>query len=86
MGKSLPPEDIEWWKQEYQATKGLLFGFYLEFIKALGLERPVYIGNAIGASLGLDMGLEYPDLFRAVIAHGCVIKGGKGRKWPVLSP
>ena len=75
-GKSLPPESIEWWKQEYKLTKSFLIDFHLELSRALGLERPVFIGNAVGGFLALDLALEHPDEFRAVIASGAAQRGG----------
>ena len=47
-GKSLPPESIEWWKQEYKLTKNFFMDFQVELIRALGLERPVYHGMLHG--------------------------------------
>jgi pimeloyl-ACP methyl ester carboxylesterase len=75
-GRSLPPESIEWWKQEYKLTKSFLFAFYREFCRELKLERPVFMGNAVGGFLALDMGLEFPDSYRAVIAVGAALKAG----------
>lgn len=66
-GKSLPPESVEWWKEEYKLTKGFLLDFQVEFSRALGLERPVYLGCSIGGKLAVDLALERPDAFRAVI-------------------
>ena len=50
-GKSLPPEALEWWKEEYRLHKSFLFDFHAEFGKALGLERPAYIGCSMGGHL-----------------------------------
>ena len=66
-GKSLPPESVEWWKEEYMLHKSFLFDFHTEFIRALGLERPVYIGCSMGGHLAPDLALERPDAYRAVI-------------------
>jgi pimeloyl-ACP methyl ester carboxylesterase len=66
-GKSLPPESVEWWKQEYRLTKSFFIDFLLEFSHALGLENPAYIGSSMGGHLALDLALECPDEFRAVI-------------------
>jgi pimeloyl-ACP methyl ester carboxylesterase len=75
-GKSLPPESIEWWKQEYKLTKSFLIDFHLELSRALGLERPVFIGNAVGGFLALDLALEHPDEYRAVIGVNSALRGG----------
>jgi pimeloyl-ACP methyl ester carboxylesterase len=66
-GKSLPPESIEWWKQEYRLTKSFFIDFLLELSRALGLDKPVFIGCSMGGHLALDLALECPDDFRAVI-------------------
>ena len=66
-GKSLPPESVEWWKEEYVLHKSFLFDFHTEFSRALGLERPVYIGCSMGGHLAPDLALERPDAYRAVI-------------------
>jgi pimeloyl-ACP methyl ester carboxylesterase len=66
-GKSLPPESIEWWKQEYRLSRSFLLDFHTEFCRALGLESPVYIGCSMGGSLAPDLALERPDLYKAVI-------------------
>jgi pimeloyl-ACP methyl ester carboxylesterase len=66
-GKSLPPESEEWWKKEYRLTKSFFIDFQLELIKALQLDKPVYIGCSIGGCLAPDLALECPDKFRAII-------------------
>jgi pimeloyl-ACP methyl ester carboxylesterase len=66
-GKSLPPESVEWWKQEYKLTKSFFIDFLVELSHALGLEKPVFIGSSMGGHLALDLALERPDEFRAVI-------------------
>ena len=35
-GKSLPPESVEWWKQEYKLTKSFFMDFQVELIRTLG--------------------------------------------------
>ncbi len=69
-GKSLPPEVVEWWKEEYRLTRSFLIDFHVEFNHTLGLEKPVYIGCSMGGHLALDLALECPDEFRAVIGLG----------------
>ena len=75
-GKSLPPDSEEWWRQEYKLTKSFFIDFQLELSRALGLERPVFAGNALAGFLALDLALEHPDEFRAVIGINAAIKGG----------
>jgi pimeloyl-ACP methyl ester carboxylesterase len=77
-GKSLPPESKEWWKKEYRLTKSFFIDFHLELIRALELERPIYIGCSMGGFLAPELALEYPDKFRAVIGIEADL-GGSGR-------
>ena len=71
-GRSLPPESVEWWKEEYLLHRDFLLDFHVAFIKALGLERPVYIGCSMGGHFAPDLALERPDAYRAVIG----VEGG----------
>jgi pimeloyl-ACP methyl ester carboxylesterase len=81
-GKSLPPESVEWWKEEFQLHKGFLLDFHVEFAKALGLERPVYIGCSMGGHLAPDLALERPDAYRAVIGvEGTAHSGHSTEIW-----
>jgi len=66
-GKSLPPESTEWWKEEYRLTRDYFLDFHVQFCHALGLKRPVYIGCSMGGHLAVDLALEHPDLYRAVV-------------------
>jgi pimeloyl-ACP methyl ester carboxylesterase len=75
-GRSLPPESEEWWKHEYLLTKSFFLDFQVEFSHAFGLHRPVFMGNAMAGFLALDLALEYPAEFRAVIASGAAQRGG----------
>lgn len=66
-GKSLPPEGLAWWAEEYRLTKDFLMQVPLALSRALALDRPVYIGSSIGGHLALDLASNHPDAFRAVI-------------------
>jgi pimeloyl-ACP methyl ester carboxylesterase len=77
-GKSLPPESVEWWKEEYRATMAFLMNFHVAFNHALGLEKPVFLGVSVGGNLAPDLALGYPDEFRAVIGVESTM-GGQGR-------
>jgi pimeloyl-ACP methyl ester carboxylesterase len=66
-GKSLPPESVEWWKVEYKLTKSFFIAFLTEFSRTLGLDRPVFIGCSMGGNLALDLALDCPEEYRAVI-------------------
>jgi pimeloyl-ACP methyl ester carboxylesterase len=75
-GRSMPPESIEWWRQEYQLKKNFFMDFHLELSRELKLDRPVYMGCYVGGNLGLNLALEHPDKFRAVIGVGAALTGG----------
>jgi pimeloyl-ACP methyl ester carboxylesterase len=66
-GKSLPPPSIEWWKQEYRLTKSFFMAFHIGIARALKLERPVFMGCSMGGQLAVELAIEHPDQFRAVI-------------------
>jgi pimeloyl-ACP methyl ester carboxylesterase len=73
-GKSLPPESVDWWKEEYRLTRSFFIDFLLEFSHALELERPVFIGACMGGCLAPYLALEHPDEFRAVIGLEAVLR------------
>ena len=66
-GKSLPPTTKEWWKEEYKLTTSFLYDFVLAISDALELDRPVYMGASMGGHLAVDLAIDHPDRFRAVI-------------------
>lgn len=66
-GKSLPPEGVAWWSEDYRLERDFLMRVPVTLAQALGLERPVYMGSSIGGHLALDLALDHPDEFRAVI-------------------
>jgi len=66
-GKSLPPTGIPWWQQEYRLTRAFLMESVVAISRALGLDRPVYMGCSIGGHLAPDLALYHPEAFRAVI-------------------
>jgi len=76
-GRSLPPVSVQWWKQEYKLTKSFFIDFQMELSRVLGLERPVYIGTATGGFLALNLAMEHPDEFRAVIGVEAAIRAGE---------
>ena len=65
-GKSVPPEGRAWWAEEYRLTKAFLMQVPVKLSKALGLDRPAYMGSSIGGHLGLDLASNHADDFRAV--------------------
>lgn len=73
-GKSLPPTEVQWWRQEYRLTKDFLVKFVLAFSKTLGLDHPVFMGSSIGGHLAADLALVCPEKFRALIGLEAAIK------------
>jgi pimeloyl-ACP methyl ester carboxylesterase len=67
-GKSVPPASQKWWNQNFQLTKNFLLEMVLGISEKLKLDRPVFIGSAMGGMLGLDLAYYHPGKFRAVIA------------------
>jgi pimeloyl-ACP methyl ester carboxylesterase len=67
-GKSLPPVGPKWWSQEYRLTKEFLRAVPLGLAKALGCERPVFMGCSVGGMLALDLARYHSDVFAAVIS------------------
>lgn len=82
-GKSLPPEGVEWWKQEYRLTRDFLMKVPVTLSEALDLDRPVYMGSSIGGHLAVDLALYYPGRFRAVIGLEAALStpGGYSNIW-----
>jgi pimeloyl-ACP methyl ester carboxylesterase len=66
-GKSLPPESIVWWKREYRLTKQFFMDFHAALNRALELEKPTYMGCSMGGQLAVELAIERPDDYRAVI-------------------
>jgi pimeloyl-ACP methyl ester carboxylesterase len=84
-GKSLPPREVEWWKQEYRLSKRFFIDFHLAFKRALELELPVYIGSSMGGQLAPDLALACPDEYRAVIGLEACLKAGVGTEDDIRS-
>jgi pimeloyl-ACP methyl ester carboxylesterase len=66
-GKSDPPKNREWWKEEYQLTTDYYVAFIIAFCDALELENPIFMGSSFGGQVALQLALRHPDRFRAVI-------------------
>ncbi len=76
-GKSVPPVQKPWWEQRYELRGEFLRQVPLALAKALGLERPVFMGCSVGGLLALDLALRHPGEFQAVIAiEGALHIGG----------
>jgi pimeloyl-ACP methyl ester carboxylesterase len=82
-GKSVPPTEKEWWKEEYKLTKDFLMKVPVTLSHELGLDRPIYMGSSIGGHLATDLALYYPTAFRAVIGLEAAIAtpGGYRDAW-----
>ena len=66
-GKSLPPDGVRWWAEEYRLEREWLMDAVVALSQALGLDRPVYMGSSIGGHLAVDLARYRPEHFRAVI-------------------
>ena len=66
-GKSLPPESQRWWEREYLLTKDFFEKFILTFCRALDMDKPVYMGASMGGHMAVDLAIDHPDSFLAVI-------------------
>jgi pimeloyl-ACP methyl ester carboxylesterase len=66
-GKSVPPTTRPWWREPYRLTREFLVGVPVTLASALDLDRPVYMGSSIGGHLAIDLAIEHPEAFRAVV-------------------
>ncbi len=66
-GKSVPPTTEQWWSRPYKLTREFLVGVPVTLAAALDMQRPVYMGSSIGGHLAIDLAIEHPDVFRAVV-------------------
>jgi pimeloyl-ACP methyl ester carboxylesterase len=82
-GKSLPPPAVEWWKQKYQLHRDWFIDFLLTFSRALELEKPVFKGCSMGGQIAIDLALEHPDAFRAIIGLESALES-QGAELPLL--
>lgn len=64
-GKSSPPAG--WQNEDYRLTTGSYAGMIMDFIRALGLERPVVMGCSIGGRIVLDLALKHARELRALV-------------------
>ena len=66
-GKSLPPQSVRYWEQEYRLTQAFFINYWVKLSKELELDRPVYMGCSMGGHLAADLALYRGDDFRACI-------------------
>ena len=64
-GKSSPPAG--WQNEDYRLTTSSYTGMIMDFVRALGLERPVVMGCSIGGRIVLDLALKHARELRALI-------------------
>lgn len=64
-GKSSPPAG--WEKEEYRLTTEAYAGTIMAFSQALGLDRPAVMGCSIGGRIVLQLAMDHPESFRAII-------------------
>lgn len=67
-GKSLPPIGSRWWEDHYRPTKSEMLGWNVAITRALGLDRPIYLGCSVGGQLALDLAAHHADVFRAFVS------------------
>ncbi|ACY95624.1 MULTISPECIES: alpha/beta fold hydrolase [Thermomonospora] len=67
-GKSDPPENTEWWKEEYKLTAEHYTNFIIAFCDALDLKDPIFMGCSFGGNVALQLALRRPDRFAGIIA------------------
>ncbi|MGW5517824.1 alpha/beta fold hydrolase [Nocardia africana] len=64
-GRSLPPDGT--WHKDYRLTRQFYIDFIGRFSDSLGLERPALLGCSMGGYVMLDLALEKPGTYRALI-------------------
>jgi pimeloyl-ACP methyl ester carboxylesterase len=67
-GKSDPPENTEWWKEEYKLTADHYANFIVALCDALELEDPLFMGSSFGGNIALQLALRRPDRFAGVLS------------------
>ena len=54
-GKSDPPHNHEWWKEEYKLTKEHYVNFIVALCDALELDDPIFMGSSFGGNVALQL-------------------------------
>lgn len=67
-GKSDPPLNREWWKEQYQLTTDWFTEFIVAFCDALELEDPLFMGCSFGGNVALQLALRYPERFGGILS------------------
>ena len=66
-GKSLPPNSVVWWEQDYKLSLDFLIKFHEALMEALEISRPVYMGMSMGGHLAADLAYYKPEAYRACL-------------------
>lgn len=66
-GRSYPPLEREWWKEEYRLTTEFYAGFIMRFVRTLGLDQPVVLGCSMGGEIVLELAIEHGEEIEAII-------------------
>ncbi len=66
-GKSDPPLNKEWWREEYLLTADHYMKFIVTLCDALELKKPIFMGSSLDGNVALQLALHHPDRFKAVI-------------------
>jgi len=48
------------------------------FLSALGIERPILVGNSMGGNTALRYGARHPEAARALVISGAGVRSGEG--------
>ena len=67
-GKSDPPANAEWWKEDYRLTADHFVNFVTAFCDALELDQPIFLGSSFSGCVALHLALRCPERFAANIA------------------
>jgi len=67
-GKSDPPLNRDFWKEDYKLTRKWFVEYTVQFCKSLNIVNPIYMGGAIGGQLGVYLAIDHPNFFRSSIA------------------
>ncbi len=67
-GKSDPPRNQEWWKEEYRLTTDYFVEFVVKLCEALELEKPIFMGCSFGGDVALDLAHRHPERFGGIIS------------------
>ena len=66
-GRSLPPTSLRWWESEYILTKDFFEKCILAISDCFELDRPVFMGCSMGGHIAVDLAIDHPSRFSAVI-------------------